>query len=63
MTLYWAVSSSFGLMQNLAFRVPRVRRVLGVPRTASESKRPFRELGEIVHEKARTFIKLQHKDR
>lgn len=63
MTLYWAVSSSFGLMQNLMFRVPRVRRVLGVPRTASESKRPFRELGEIVHEKARTFIKLQHKDR
>ena len=62
MTLYWSMSSSYGLVQNIALKLPKVRRKLGIPRTPSESKHPFRDLAEIVEEKSRMFIRLQEKD-
>jgi inner membrane protein COX18 len=59
MTLYWTTSSTFGLVQNILFNFPRVRRGLKIPRTPSESQTPFRDLSTTVREKARAFIILQ----
>lgn len=59
MVLYWSMSSMYGLAQNVLFKYPRVRRALGVPKTPSESRTPYRDLLGIVREKARQFILLQ----
>ncbi len=44
LTLYWAASGSLGLVQTLALRYPAVRRVLRIPPTPSESRKPVRDL-------------------
>lgn len=59
MTLYWATSSSYGLVQNILFNFPRVRRGLKIPRTPSESQTPFRDLWAIIQHKSKAFIDLQ----
>lgn len=59
MTLYWATSSSYGLVQNILFNFPHVRRGLKIPRTPSESQTPFRDLWAIVQQKSKAFIDLQ----
>ena len=61
MSLYWSVSSSYGLAQNVLFKLPRVRRALAIPRTPSESKHPYKDLLAIVEQKSKAFIKLQRK--
>ena len=61
MSLYWSVSSSYGLVQNILFRFPRVRRTLGIPRTPSESKHPYRDLLAIIEQKTKAYIRLQRK--
>ena len=61
MTLYWSVSSSYGLVQNVLFKYPKVRRKLGIPKTPSESKQPFRDVLDIIQVKAKTFVELQRK--
>ena len=61
MSLYWSVSSSYGLAQNVLFKFPRVRRALGIPKTPSESKHPYRDLLAIIEQKLKAFIKLQRK--
>ncbi|XP_064394043.1 cytochrome c oxidase assembly protein COX18, mitochondrial-like isoform X2 [Halichondria panicea] len=60
MVLYWSLSSTYGLSQNLLFKYPQVRRVLRIPKTPSESRTPYRDLLVILRDKARKFILLQH---
>ena len=59
MVLYWSLSSSYGLIQNILFKYPQVRRVLNIPKTPSESKTPYKDLLVIIKDKARQFILLQ----
>ncbi|XP_032680417.1 cytochrome c oxidase assembly protein COX18, mitochondrial isoform X3 [Odontomachus brunneus] len=47
-SLYWATSSAFGLLQNLALLSPKLRRLAGVPVTASESPNPYLLLREKI---------------
>ncbi|EFN89339.1 Mitochondrial inner membrane protein COX18 [Harpegnathos saltator] len=47
-SLYWATSSAFGLLQNLILLSPKLRRFAGVPVTASESSRPYSLLREKI---------------
>ena len=61
MSLYWSVSSSYGLAQNVLFKLPRVRRTLAIPKTPSESKHPYKDLLVLIKEKSKAFIKLQRK--
>lgn len=61
LSLYWAVSSSYGLVQNVLFRFPRVRRTLAIPRSPSESKHPYRDLLDIIKKKSQAFVRLQRK--
>eukprot|EP00035_Acanthoeca_spectabilis_P035714 m.35926 g.35926 ORF g.35926 m.35926 type:complete len:458 (+) comp7509_c0_seq1:162-1535(+) len=53
--LYWAVSSCYGVAQNLAFRLPAVRRAGGIPKTLSESDTPFADMGQRAGEEWRMF--------
>lgn len=61
MSLYWSVSSSYGLAQNVLFRLPRVRRALAIPKTPSESKHPYKDLLAVVKQKSKDFIRLQRR--
>ena len=56
MSLYWATSSSFGLLQNLAFKAPRVRRLLQIPKVSSEKAHPYREISRQVAVKMKARI-------
>jgi len=40
LALYWTASSTFGLVQNISFRQPAVRRMLKIVKTPSEQERP-----------------------
>ena len=62
MTLYWAVSAGFGVVQNVAIKFPAVRRTLGIPVTPSESKTPFQDLAAIMSVKAAEFVRMQRED-
>lgn len=44
MSLYWASSSTFGLLQNVAMKLPRVRRACRIPLVQSESQTPFQDI-------------------
>lgn len=61
MSLYWASSSVFGLLQNALLKVPRVRRSLRVPKTPSEHAQPFQAILRAWQQRAETF--LQHQKR
>ncbi|XP_032228236.1 cytochrome c oxidase assembly protein COX18, mitochondrial isoform X2 [Nematostella vectensis] len=62
MSLYWAVSAGFGVCQNVCLKLPTVRRQLGIPKTPSESKTPFRDLRNIAQAKMDTFLQKQRQD-
>jgi hypothetical protein len=51
MCFYWTCSSLFGLGQNVALRLPRVRRALRITKAPSESQTPFRDLWSAVKNK------------
>ncbi|KAL5018721.1 hypothetical protein ScPMuIL_004443 [Solemya velum] len=51
MCLYWTSSSLFGLTQNLALKLPRVRRAVGIPASAGESPTPFKDMAEAARRK------------
>jgi membrane protein insertase Oxa1/YidC/SpoIIIJ len=53
---YWAVSSLFGVAQNLTFRVPAVRRAAGIPLTPTESQRPFGDIASRLRDEWRGFL-------
>lgn len=59
MTLYWSTSSLYSLVQNSLFMLPRVRRILGIPQTPSESKTPYRDLLMKLNEKGEAFLNQQ----
>ena len=61
MSLYWATSSSYGLVQNLLLMQPSVRRMLKIPKSPSESKTPIKDKWEILKYKADLFLKVQRK--
>lgn len=63
MSLYWAVSAFFGLTQNIAFKVPSVRRQLGIPKTPSESEHPFQDLKHLAQLKREEFLRIQREGR
>lgn len=59
MVLYWSMSSTYGLVQNVLFKYPKVRRILGIPKTPSESKHPYKDMVSILKGKAGDFLRLQ----
>jgi inner membrane protein COX18 len=59
MSLYWAASSVYGLLQNVMLKVPVVRRHLRIPKTPSEPQQPFRTMLEVWREKTYRFLELQ----
>lgn len=61
MSLYWATSSSYGLLQNLCLMQPNVRRKLRIPKTPSESSTPIREKMDIFKSRVDSFMKIQRK--
>lgn len=60
MTLYWSMSSVYGLLQNITFKFPKVLRAVGVPKTPSESKHPFRDAAVTIGDKAKDFLNRQY---
>lgn len=59
MCLYWAVSAFFGLAQNITFKFPVVRRLLGIPKTPSESQHPVQDLKNLLQLKGEEFMRIQ----
>ncbi len=59
MSLYWSASASFGLLQNISLKFPRVRRILGIPKTPSESATPFKDIASIIAGRAAKFLEIQ----
>ena len=57
--LYWSVSSSMALAQNFLLMLPRVRRVLSIPKVPSEKEKPFQHLVETMYRKTKAFLELQ----
>lgn len=62
MSLYWAVSAGYGVGQNLLMKLPKMRRQLGIPKTPSESKQPFKDLKNLANIKVQNFIERQRQD-
>ena len=48
MCLYWTCSSTYGFLQNIAMRLPTVRRTCGIPKVPSESQTPYRDMAKIA---------------
>ena len=48
MALYWATSAFYGLGQNLLLKSPTARSSLRVPSAPSDSKTPFRDMGDVI---------------
>ncbi|XP_046735764.1 cytochrome c oxidase assembly protein COX18, mitochondrial [Diprion similis] len=44
MSLYWASSSAFGVVQNLLLQSPKLRRLAGVPLTKTARTNPYRQM-------------------
>lgn len=44
LTLYWATSSVFGLVQNVVIISPKVRRFCRIPQTPSELENPYQQV-------------------
>ncbi|KAJ7381135.1 Cytochrome c oxidase assembly protein cox18, mitochondrial [Desmophyllum pertusum] len=63
MCLYWSVSAFFGLAQNIAFKFPAVRRLLGIPQTPSESQHPMQDLRNLMRLKGEEFMRIQREGR
>ena len=63
MCLYWAVSAFFGLAQNITFKFPAVRRLLGIPKTPSESQRPMQDFKNLLRLKGEEFMRIQREGR
>ena len=61
MSLYWAVSSTYGLLQNILLKLPVVRRALAIPHTPKESSTLFKDIRQILQERANKFLAKQRK--
>uniref|UniRef100_A0A1B6FAN3 Membrane insertase YidC/Oxa/ALB C-terminal domain-containing protein n=1 Tax=Cuerna arida TaxID=1464854 RepID=A0A1B6FAN3_9HEMI len=53
LTLYWATSSLYGLVQNLTVMSPRVRRLFGIPSTSSTHAHPYSHLAQQLRSRFR----------
>jgi membrane protein insertase Oxa1/YidC/SpoIIIJ len=53
---YWCVSACYGVVQNLAFLFPGVRRAAAIPRTSSEVDRPMADLAAKARKEWATFF-------
>ncbi|XP_064619435.1 cytochrome c oxidase assembly protein COX18, mitochondrial-like [Lineus longissimus] len=62
MCLYWTTSSFYGLLQNIAFKMPKVKRTLGIPLSPSESSTPFQDMIILAKEKYKWLPKSIGKD-
>ena len=61
MSLYWATSSSYGLLQNLILTQPALRRKLAIPKSPSESATPIKDRLDILKTRMDNFVKIQRK--
>ena len=61
--LYWTISSSSALVQNLIVMFPKSRRALNIPKVPSEKERPFRHMLETIYLKTKAFLELQRRNR
>ena len=61
MSLYWATSSIYGLVQNLALMQPGIRRLLRIPKSPTESKTPIKDKLDIFMSRVKLFINIQKK--
>ena len=57
MALYWTCSSLYGLSQNIALSLPKVRRNLGIKKSPTESETPFKDMIYIARKR---YIFLQN---
>ncbi|XP_028410881.1 cytochrome c oxidase assembly protein COX18, mitochondrial-like [Dendronephthya gigantea] len=62
MSLYWSASAGFGLLQNISLKFPRVRRILRIPKTPSESAMPFKDIASIIAGRAKKFLEIQREN-
>ena len=61
MSLYWATSSSFGLVQNVLLMQPKVRRMFQIPKSPSESKTPIKDKLDVLKARIDLFMKIQRR--
>ena len=59
LSLYWVTSSAFGLVQNVAFKFPAVRRLLRIPKAPGDLERPFRDIRLRLREGMQEFLEKQ----
>jgi hypothetical protein len=55
MSLFWAMSSIYGLAVHLALHLPRVRRLVGIPYVPGESATPMRAMAAALKTRSRAF--------
>lgn len=58
-SLYWMLSSFYGLVQNVLFKYPKVRRIFGIPKSQSESENPIRDLLSMYRSEWAGFLRKQ----
>ena len=58
MALYWTCSSVYGLSQNIALSLPKVRRSLGMKISPNESQTPFQDMATIAKKRYPFLSKL-----
>ena len=65
-SLYWMLSSCYGLVQNVLFKYSKVRRIFEIPKSNSESDNPIRDLLSMYRSEWAGFLQKQkeyHKER
>ena len=58
-SLYWMLSSCYGLVQNVLLKYSKVRRIFGIPKSKSESDNPIRDLLSIYRSEWAGFLQKQ----
>ncbi|KAJ8979576.1 hypothetical protein NQ317_019151 [Molorchus minor] len=58
LVLYWTTSSTYGLLQNLLLLSPRIKRICGIPKTATELQHPYKHIAEGLRNKLKSITGL-----
>ena len=56
---YWMLSGCYGLFQNVFLKYSRVRRLLGIPKSKSESENPIRDILQMYRSEWDGFLEKQ----
>jgi len=58
-SLYWASSGVYALMQTIVLKMPKVRRLVGIAKTGSEKDAPVRDMVAVATVRWRVFVEKQ----